>query len=225
MKGPSNGSLPFELLEGERLHVVLGDRQGLALKVPAQEDYLALTGMRVIASWRREARLRRVAMPLEAVEAVELTELAREVKPLATGILLMLGGLLVPGLAGLLGLNGVVAWSVGAIMVLLGAVTASAYFAREERAVLTFRSGASEAALPLRTAAALRDAYTVASEFFALRAARAAARLRDPYAAGPPYDAAVRWSRDGEEASSGEGASSSSLAEASPDVPGEEPWG
>lgn len=198
MNGPEQETSQAALLAGEQLRIVLCSKQGLATAIPASEDYLALTEQRVIARWGDGTRRKEVAMPLERVDAVDLTVLSRDVKSLVTGVLLIAGGVIVPFLSFLLSLNGVVAWLLGAILVLLGIVTSSSYFAPEARAVLLLRAGGAEAALPLHTEAAVKDAGKVAGEVFALKAAQKAAKDASPYALVSPYGPPVRWSRDSE---------------------------
>ncbi|MBI4311285.1 MAG: hypothetical protein HY681_05820 [Chloroflexi bacterium] len=202
MKGNDNESLQVRPLEGEEVQVVLGGKQGLAKSPPPSEDYVLLTSQRVIATWRDESKRRQVAMPLQRVDGLELTELSRETKPLFTGGLFMAVGVAVPVVAALLELNGVVAWILAFVLVVLGAVTASAYFVRDQAAVITFRAGATEASLPLRTAEAVRGAYAVARQFFALTGTPpAAGKPAPPYSLASPAGAPFRWSRNGEASS------------------------
>lgn len=191
MKGEAKEALQTKLLQGEEVHLVLGGKGGLSKSAPAGEDYLVLTSRRVIAAWREETRQRQVAAPLDRVDGVELAELSREPKPLVTGGLFMLAGVMVPWIAGLLTLNSVVTWLLAVVLVVLGAVTASAYFVRDQAAIITFRAGALEASLPLRSAQAMRGAYAVASLFFSLAAAQGG-----PYARELSPGAPFRWFRD-----------------------------
>ncbi|MBI2170466.1 MAG: hypothetical protein HYU30_00365 [Chloroflexi bacterium] len=191
MQGDTKEALQTKMLQGEEVRLVLGGKGGVSKSAPAGEDYLVLTSRRIIAAWREETRRRQVAVHLDRVDGVELTELSRELKPLVTGGLFMLAGVMVPWIAALLTLNGVVAWLLAVVLLALGAVTASAYFVRDQAAVITFRAGALEASLPLRSAQAVRGAYAAASLFFSLAAARGA-----PYAPESPAGAPFRWSRD-----------------------------
>jgi hypothetical protein len=191
MKGDARESLQTTMLAGEEVHLVLGSKGGVTKSAPAGEDYLVLTSRRIIAAWREETRRRQVAAPLDRVDGVELAELSRELKPLVTGGLFMLAGVMVPWVAALLNLNSIVAWLLAAVLLVLGAVTASAYFVRDQAAIITFRAGALEASLPLRSAQAVRGAYTAASLFFSLAAAKGA-----PYSLESPPGEPFRWTRD-----------------------------
>ena len=205
----------MKLLEGEEIRLVLGSKHGIAQSTPLGEDYLLLTSQRVIATWREETRRRQVAAPLGKVDGIELTEMSRETGPLVTGAALMLAGVMVLPVAELFSLNGVVAWLLAWVLVVLGAVTASAYFVREQAAVITFRAGVLEAALPLRSAQAVLGAYAAAFEFFALAGAASTPKA-GPYSTQPPTGAPFRWSKDREGA--GVAAQTSALSAPNPEA-------
>ena len=190
-------ALLMKLLEGEEIRAVLGSRQGMANSLPEGEDYLMITSQRVMAVWREETRHRQVTAPLGRIDGVEVTELVRDYKPLVTGGLFMLAGVMVPWLAALFNLNGIVAWLLAIVLVVLGAVTASAYFVRDQMAVISFRAGGVEASLPLRSPQAVRGAHALTIEFFALTAPPPVPDSRSaPYALQSPNGGPIRWTRD-----------------------------
>lgn len=155
-----------ELEEREVVRLVLDTKAGLADVVPPQGDYLVLTDRRIIAAWREETRKRRAILRSPGVGRVEVTEVERDTRPLLMGGLFMIGGVVVPWMAVLLSLNGIIAWMLAAVLVALGAVTASGYFVREQLAFLTFQSDGTELTLPLKSQEAVRGAYTVVNSFF-----------------------------------------------------------
>ncbi|GEM_PF-4933311 len=187
---------PFlQLAEGEELRLVLDSKQGLVDGPPPGEDCLLLTNRRVAAAWRDDIRQRRAAAPLGRVDGVEVTELSRDYKPLITGVLFMGVGLMVPWVAALFNLNGFIAWLLALVLVVLGAVTASAYFAREQVGVIAFKAGTLEVSMPLRSTQGVQGAYALATAYFAEITAGGAGANR-PYAALSPNGGAFRWSRE-----------------------------
>ena len=160
----------IRLLEGESVRLTLHSRYGLLEEVHPEDDCVVLTDRRLIGSWLDEGRHREVLLPLQNVDAVEVTDRSRGMGPLATGGLLVLAAAAVVWLAAAFNLGGVLPWIIGAVLGLLGAVKASTYFVVEDPVMITFRSRTSEVALPLRTSQALEAAYELAHGFFQARA-------------------------------------------------------
>lgn len=172
----SEENQPFgriRLLEGEGTWLTLHSRYGLLEEVNLQDDFVALTGQRLIGSWLNDGRHRAVLMPLQNVDAVEVTGRPRSMGPLATGGLLVLAAATVVWLAAALNLGGALSWIIGAVLALLGAIKASTYFVTEDQATITFRSGTAEVGMPLRTPQALGAAYELVHVFFQARASHA----------------------------------------------------
>jgi hypothetical protein len=167
------------LLDGEEPRLRLQGQDGLVEEVSSEGDYLMLTNQRLIGFWRDDGRRRRVVIPIENVDAVEVTDLSKELKPLMSGAMLLAAGAAVVAVGVLLSLNELLLWVIGGILVLLGAVTASGYFVSEHRATISFRAFSAEVLLPLRTPQAILDAQVVANDFFAVRAGQASPE--------PPY--------------------------------------
>ena len=76
--------------------------------------------------------------------------------------------------AAVLGWGGVLPWIISAVLVALGALTASSYFVSEDSPSITFRTRTTEVSLSLRGDAALRDAYRVANGPFQVQAGQTA---------------------------------------------------
>ena len=187
----------IQLLEDEELWLVLHERYGLLEEAPPEDNCVLLTNQRLIGFSREESRRRRVLLSLQAVDAVEVTDPARSLRPLVTGGLLILAALVVAWLASVFNVGGFLPWLIEGILVLLGAITASTYFAAEETAVITFRTHTTEVALPLRTPQALRDAYSMAQGFFQAKAGQVPTTSRVSYPLVPPVDASP-WQGHGE---------------------------
>ncbi len=178
-----------QLLKDEKIWTVLHPSRGLLEEAPDQGDCLVLTNQRVLGYWQEQGRNRQILLPLEAVEAVELSSTERSIKPLMQGAFLLLASVVVIWLALAFNAMGVLSWLIVATMVLLAAVTASAYFANEQTALITFRAGTSEATLHLHTAQAKKDAQGLALGFFQARAGQEKAP-----SAVPPVEAPAPWS-------------------------------
>ena len=153
----------IKLLDGEEVRLTLDGRYGLLNGVPPQDDFIAVTNRRLICFARKDGKRRRVLLPIGSVEAVEVTELARSVRPLLSGGLLLLAAVGVSWTATVLGWGGILPWIIGAVLVALGALTASSYFVSEDSPSITFRARTTEVSLALRGEEALRDAYRLAN--------------------------------------------------------------
>lgn len=158
------------LLEEEEVWLALDSRYGLLEEPPPKDDFLALTSQRIIGVASEDGRQRRILLPVHSVDAVEVTDPSRSTKPLVTGGLLILAALGVTWATAALGLSGALPWLIAIVMAVLGAVTASTYFVKEETAAITFRARAADATLPLRTPQAVRGAFSMANGFFQIRA-------------------------------------------------------
>ena len=176
-------------LEGEHLWLVLHERDGFLEEAPPEDDCLLLSNQRLIGFSRGESRRRRVLLSLHDVDAVEITDLAKNLRPLVTGGLLVLAALAIAWLAAAFNMGGFLPWLIEGVLVLLGAITASTYFVAEETAMITFRTRATEVSLPLRTPQALRDAYTMAQGFFQAKAGQVPTAGPESYPPVPPVDA------------------------------------
>ena len=179
------------LLEGEEVWLALHAQHGLLEEVPPEDDCMLLTNQRLIGFSLEESQRRLVLLPHQSVDAVEITDLARSLRPLVTGGLLVLGAVAAVWLATAFSVGGILPWLIGGILVLLGAITASTYFVAEDTAMITFRARASEAALPLRTPQALRDAYLVANGFFQARAGQRRPPEIPTVEVSPPWQGTV----------------------------------
>lgn len=195
MAGDKQRGLFLELADGEELRLALDSKQGLVGGPSPGEDCLLLTDRRVIATWRDDIRRRQMAAPLGRIDGVEVTELSQDFKPLITGVLFMGVGLMAPWVAALFSLNGVIAWLLALVLVALGAVTASAYFARDQAGAIAFKAGTLEISLPLRSAQSIQGAHALARAYFA-EAAAASAGVGWPYAVLSPNGGAFRWIRE-----------------------------
>lgn len=161
-------------LEGEGPWLVLHERYGFLEEAPPEDDCLLLSNQRLIGFSRREGQRRWTLLSLQAVDAVEVTDVARSLRPLLTGVLLVLGAAALVWLAAVFSMGGVLSWLIGGVLVLLGAITASTYFVAEETATITFRTRTTEVSLALRTPQAVRDAYTMAQGLFQAKAGQGA---------------------------------------------------
>ena len=168
-----------QLLEDEDQWLALHGRYGLVEEVPPRGDCVVLTSQRLIGFWQEESRHRQVLLPIQNVEAVEITDMARNLKPLVQGGLLLLGAVAVVWLAAAFNVVGILPWLIAGVLVLLAAVTASTYFVAEETAMINFRARISEVALPLRSSEALRDAYSLANGFFQAKAGQIPTAVQD----------------------------------------------
>jgi hypothetical protein len=104
------------------------------------------------------------------VDAVDVTDLARNAKPLITGGIMVLAAMAVVWATAALQWGGMMPWLIAGVLVVLSAVTASAYIVAEETAMITFRTRTTEVPLALRTPLALRDSYLLANAFFEAKA-------------------------------------------------------
>ena len=168
-----------QLLEDEDQWLALHGRYGLLEEVSPRGDCVVLTSQRLIGFWQEEGRHRQVMLPIQTVEAVEITDLARNLKPLVQGGLLLLGAVAVVWLVAAFNVGGILPWLIMGVLVLLAAVTASTYFVAENPAMITFRARTSEVALPLRSSEALRDAYSLANGFFQAKAGQVPTAVQD----------------------------------------------
>ena len=157
-------------MHGERLWLALEGRYGLLEEPPPKDGFIALTNQRLIAFTREDNKQRRVFLPLDNVDSVEVADQTRTAKPLVTGGLMLVGALVVAWAAAALRLEGVVPWLIAGVLVVLAAVTASTYVVAEETANIVFRTRSTEVSLPLLTSQAEADAYRLANAFFEVKA-------------------------------------------------------
>lgn len=165
----------IRLLDGEEVYITLDGRYGLSQEAPPQDDFVVLTNRRLICFARKEGKHRRVLLPIGSVESVEVTDLAKSTRPLVSGGLMLLAAIGVSWAAAVLGWGGVLPWIISAVLVALGALTASSYLVSEDSPSITFRSRTTEVSLSLRRDAALRDAYRLANGLFQAQAGQTAA--------------------------------------------------
>lgn len=158
------------LLDGEEVYLTLDGRYGLSQEAPPQDDFVVVTNRRLICFARKEGKHRRVLLPIGSVESVEVTDLAKSTRPLVSGGLMLLAAIGVSWAAAVLGWGGVLPWIISAVLVALGALTASSYLVSEDSPSITFRSRTTEVSLALRGDAALRDAYRLANGLFQVQA-------------------------------------------------------
>ena len=160
----------IRLLDGEEVRLALDGRYGLLHGAPPQDDFAVVTNRRLICFARKEGKHRQVLLPIDSVESVEVTDLAKSTRPLVSGGLMLLAAIGVSWAAAVLGWGGVLPWIISAVLVALGALTASSYFVSEDSPSITFRSRTTEVSLSLRGDAALRDAYRLANGLFQAQA-------------------------------------------------------
>lgn len=160
----------IKLLDGEEVRLTLDGRYGLLESSPPQDDFITITNQRLICFARKEGKHRRVLFPINGVEAVEVTDLVKSTRPLVSGGLLLLAAVGVSWVATVLGWGGILPWIIGAVLVALGALTASSYFVSEDSPSITFRTRTTEVSLSLRGEEALRDAYRLANGPFQVQA-------------------------------------------------------
>ncbi len=193
----------ISLLDGEEVRLTLDGRYGLLQGAPPQDDFVVVTNRRLICFSRREGKHRRVLLPIDSVDSVEVTDLAKNIRPLVSGGLMLLAAVGVTWAATVMGWSGVLPWIIGAVLVALGAVTASSYFVSEDSPSITFRTRTTEVSLALRSEGALRDAYRLANGLFQVQAgqkptAEQSSTGKDEVAtvAGEEVDRAVEPSSD-----------------------------
>ena len=165
----------IDLLDGEEVRLTLDGRYGLLEGAPPQDDFITVTNQRLICFARKDGKHRRVLLPISGVEAVEVTDLAKSIRPLISGGLLLLAAVGVSWAAAVLGWGGILPWIIGAVLVALGALTASSYFVSEDSPSITFRTRTTEVSLTLRGEEALRDAYRLANGPFQAQAGQSRA--------------------------------------------------
>ena len=158
------------LLPNEETWLILHGRYGLLEDAPPRDDCILLTSQRLLGFVHDDGRERLVLVPLQEVDAVEVSDVAQRLKPLLTGGAMMLGAVVVFWLAAALGIGGILPWLIGGALVLLGAITASTFFIAEDAASILFRTRTTELTLALHTPEALRDAREMAHGFFLARA-------------------------------------------------------
>lgn len=178
----------IQLLRDEEVWGVLHPSLGLLEGVPERGDCLVLTSQRLLGFLQEHDRHRRILLPLEAVDGVELSRTVRSMKPLIQGSLLLLAAVVVMWLALAFDATGLLSWLIVSTIVLLAAVTASSFFASEQIPMITFRAGTLEATLPLQTTQVQGDAHTLAMRFFQARAGQE--RSPSPL---PPIVEPVPW--------------------------------
>ena len=162
----------IRLLDGEEVWLTLDGRYGLLEGAPPQDDFIAVTNQRLICFARKDGKHRRVLLPIGSVDSVEVTDLAKSIRPLLSGGLMLLAAIAVSWATAALGWGGILPWIIGAVLLALGALTASSYFVSEDSPSITFRARTAEVSLALRGEEALRDAYRVANGPFEVRAAQ-----------------------------------------------------
>lgn len=160
----------IQLLRDEEVWGALHPRLGLLEEAPDRGDCVVLTNQRLLGFLQEQGRHRRILIPLETVDGVELSGTVRSMKPLIQGALLLLAAVVVVWLALAFNAMGLLSWLIVATIVLLAAVTTSTFLASEQIAMITFRAGTLEVTLPLQTTQAQRDAHTLALRFFQARA-------------------------------------------------------
>ena len=165
----------IRLLDGEEVWLTLDGRYGLLEGAPPQDDFITITNRRLICFARKDGKHRRVLLPIGSVEAVEVIDLAKSIRPLVSGGLLLLAAVGVSWVATALGWGGILPWIIGAVLVALGALTASSYFVSEDSPSITFRTRTTEVSLALRGEEALRDAYRLANGPFQAQAGQISA--------------------------------------------------
>ena len=180
----------IRLLDGEEVCLTLDGRYGLLQGAPPQDDFIVVTNQRLICFARKDGKHRRVLLPIDSVESVEVTDLAKSIRPLVSGGLMLLAAVGVSWTAAVLGWGGILPWIIGAVLVALGALTASSYFVSEDSPSITFRARTTEVSLALRGEAALRDAYLVANGPFQVQAAQQSRTGKDDATRVVPW-----WSR------------------------------
>ena len=165
----------IRLLDGEEVWLTLDGRYGLLEGAPPQDDFITITNRRLICFARKDGKHRRVLLPIGSVEAVDVIDLAKSIRPLVSGGLLLLAAVGVSWVATALGWGGILPWIIGAVLVALGALTASSYFVSEDSPCITFRTRTTEVSLALRGEEALRDAYRLANGPFQAQAGQISA--------------------------------------------------
>ena len=160
----------IRLLDGEEVCLALDGRYGLLHGAPPQDDFAVVTNQRLICFARKDGKRRRVLLPIGGVESVEVTDLAKNIRPLVSGGLMLLAAVGVSWAAAVVGWSGVLPWIIAAALAALGALTASSYFVSEDSPSITFRTRTTEVSLALRSEGALRDAYRLANGPFLAQA-------------------------------------------------------
>ena len=176
----------IRLLDGEEIWLALDGRYGLVEEAPPQNDCLVLTNQRLIAFVRNNGQNRNVMLSIQDMAVAEVTNPVKSMKPLVNGGLLVICALTVAWVATAFDLGTALAWLIEGILMLLAAVTASAYFIGEETAAITFRSHTSEVTLPLRTPEAMHDSYSLAHKVFQAKVATTLTLRQGRYAQGIP---------------------------------------
>ncbi|MBI4198970.1 MAG: hypothetical protein HY535_00655 [Chloroflexi bacterium] len=169
MDGTDKEIRGIRLLDHEEVVLLLGAREGLTAQLPSQQDFLVLTTHRLLGYSRDGGKRRSVVSPLDEVTTVEVSDPAKSARPLMTGSLTVLAGAVVPVLANLLDLGGLIAWLIGIVAVLLGLVTVSTYFVAEETSSVAFHTRSGGVTFPLRSARARQDVYVLINRFFQRR--------------------------------------------------------
>ena len=180
----------LRLLDGEEVRLTLDGRYGLLQGAPPQDDFVVVTNRRLICFARKDGKHRRVLLPVGGVDSVEVTDLAKNIRPLVSGGLMLLAAIGVSWAAAVLGWGGILPWIIAAVLVALGALTASSYFVSEDSPSITFRTRTTEVSLALRGEAALRDAYRLANGLFQVQAGQQSRTGTDEAARVVPW-----WSR------------------------------
>ena len=160
----------IRLLDGEEIYLMLDGRYGLLHGAPPQDDFVVVTNQRLICFAHKDGKNRRVLLPIGGVESVEVTDLGKNIRPLVSGGLMLLAAIGVSWAAAVVGWSGILPWIIAAVLVALGALTASSYFVSEDSPSITFRTRTTEVSLSLRGDAALRDAYRLANGPFQVQA-------------------------------------------------------
>ena len=163
-------TLSIAMLNGEQILLVLNSKLGLEQEIPSGEAYVALTNRRIIGTWQENSRQRNIAIKTPSVDSLELINLKRDPRPLFTGGFFVLAGLGVPWIAMALDLSGLLSYAIAILLVLLGFLTTSTYFVREQVALLSIRGGNWEFAVPLTTNQAVAGGFTFINRYFALSA-------------------------------------------------------
>ena len=203
----------IQLLTDEQPRRVLHGSLGLLDEVPPQDDCVVVTNQRLMGFSREKDRHRKILLPMQSVEAVEISDPAKSTRPLLQGSLMLVAAVAVIWLAAAFNATGILSWVIALTLGSLAAITASSFFVAEETAVITFRGRTAEVTLPLRSPQALQDAYSLLNEFFREKASQETTPSSTPLMDTPPPLAVPANPGSGEDTSN---ADTSSLGKESP---------
>ncbi len=180
----------IKLLEGEEPLLALNSRDGLASGPPPEGDFLLLTNRRVMDVSRDGGRDRLSLASIEDIDSAEIATPAKDSGALLTGALLVLAGLVAGILMDAFGFPLLIALAAVGALVGLGVISASKYFIADGTATVVFRAGAFEMDFPLHGERVVRDAHSLVSTLFELKAGQGPSLSRgivaQPSDARPP---------------------------------------